>query len=72
MAPGTKPASGQEMARTFFGPETTLEFEVDVPKTPKKTPAAAKKPVDMQKLQQQALEISGASGFRPPLGKEGT
>ena len=49
----------QELARTFFGPETTLEFEVDAPKTPKKSPAAAKKPLEMQKLQQQALDIFG-------------
>jgi len=49
----------QELARTFFGPETTLEFEVDEPKTPKKSPAPAQKPPDMQKLQQQALEIFG-------------
>jgi DNA polymerase-3 subunit gamma/tau len=49
----------QELARTFFGPETTLEFEVDAPQAPKKSPAPAKKPLDMQKLQQQALEIFG-------------
>ena len=60
----------QEMARTFFGPETTLEFEVDGPKTPKKTPAAAKKPVDMQKLQQQALEIFGGEWISATPGKE--
>ena len=60
----------QEMARTFFGPETTLEFEVDGPKTPKKSPAAAKKPVDMQKLQQQALEIFGGEWISATPGKE--
>jgi DNA polymerase-3 subunit gamma/tau len=49
----------QELARSFFGPETTLEFEVEAPQTPKKSPAPAKKPLDMQKLQQQALEIFG-------------
>ena len=43
----------------LFGPETTLEFEVEAPKTPKKSPAPAQKPPDMQKLQQQALEIFG-------------
>ena len=37
----------QELARTFFGPETTLEIEVEAPKPPKKSPAAAKKPLDM-------------------------
>ena len=60
----------QEMARTFFGPETTLEFEVDAPKAPKKGPAAAKKPVDMQKLQQQALEIFGGEWVSAAPGKE--
>ena len=60
----------QEMARTFFGPETTLEFEVDAPKTPKKSPAAAKKPLDMQKLQQQALEIFGGEWISAAPGKE--
>jgi DNA polymerase-3 subunit gamma/tau len=60
----------QEMARTFFGPETTLEFEVDAPKTPKKSPAAPKKPLDMQKLQQQALEIFGGEWISATPGKE--
>ena len=60
----------QELARTFFGPETTLEFEVDGPKTPKKSPAAAKKPLDMQKLQQQALEIFGGEWLSATPGKE--
>jgi DNA polymerase III subunit gamma/tau len=49
----------QELAHSFFGPETTLEFEVDAPQPPKTSPAPAKKPLDMQKLQQQALEIFG-------------
>ena len=60
----------QELARTFFGPETTLEFEVDGPKTPKKSPAAAKKPLDMQQLQQQALEIFGGEWLGATPGKE--
>ena len=60
----------QELARTFFGPETTLEFEVEAPKTPKKTPAPAPKPLDMQKLQQQALEIFGGEWLGPTPGKE--
>jgi DNA polymerase-3 subunit gamma/tau len=60
----------QELARTFFGPETTLEFEVEGPKTPKKSPAAAKKPLDMQKLQQQALEIFGGEWISATPGKE--
>ena len=60
----------QELARTFFGPETTLEFEVEAPKTPKKSPAPAPKPLDMQKLQQQALEIFGGEWLEPTPGKE--
>ena len=60
----------QEMARTFFGPETTLEFEVEAPKAPKKSPVAAKKPLDMQKLQQQALEIFGGEWVSAAPGKE--
>jgi DNA polymerase-3 subunit gamma/tau len=60
----------QELARTFFGPETTLEFEVDAPKTPKKSPAPAPKPLDMQKLQQQALEIFGGEWLGAAPGKE--
>ena len=63
-------ARAQEMARTFFGPETTLEFEVEAPKAPKKGPAAPKKPVDMQKLQQQALEIFGGEWSPAAPGKE--
>jgi hypothetical protein len=60
----------QELARSFFGPETTLEFEAEAPKAPKKSPAAAKKPVDMQKLQQQALEIFGGEWVSAAPGKE--
>jgi hypothetical protein len=43
---------------------------VDAPKTPKKSPAAAKKPLDMQKLQQQALEIFGGEWVSATPGKE--
>jgi hypothetical protein len=60
----------QELARIFFGPETTLEFEVEAPKTPKKSPAPAPKPLDMKKLQQQALEIFGGDWLGPTPGKE--
>jgi DNA polymerase-3 subunit gamma/tau len=57
----------RELAKGFFGPETTVEFEVEVPKTPKKAAAAPKKSLDMQKLQQQALEIFGGEwlGAKP-------
>ena len=60
----------QELARTFFGPETTLEFEVEAPKTPKSRPAAAPKPLDLKQLQQQALEIFGGEWLGSPRGKE--
>jgi hypothetical protein len=60
----------QELARTFFGPETTLEFEVDGSKTPKQSQATAKKPLDMQKLQQQALEIFGGEWLSATPVKE--
>jgi DNA polymerase-3 subunit gamma/tau len=60
----------QELARTFFGPGITLEIEVEAPKTPKKTPAAAKKPLDMNQLQQQALEIFGGEWRSSAPGKE--
>jgi DNA polymerase-3 subunit gamma/tau len=60
----------QELVRTFFGPETTLEIEVEAPKTPKKSPAAAQKPLDMNQLQQQALEIFGGEWLSATPGKE--
>jgi DNA polymerase-3 subunit gamma/tau len=60
----------RELARSFFGPETTLEFEVEAPQTPKKAPAPPKKTVDMKKLQQQALEIFGGEWLGPPPQKE--
>jgi DNA polymerase-3 subunit gamma/tau len=60
----------QELARTFFGPGTTLEIEVEAPPAPKKAPAAAKKPVDMNQLQQQALEIFGGEWHSAAPGKE--
>ena len=60
----------QELARAFFGSEYTLEFEVDAPEAPKKSPAAAKKPLDMKKLQQQALEIFGGEWLGATPGKE--
>jgi DNA polymerase-3 subunit gamma/tau len=60
----------RELARDFFGPETTLEIEVEVPKTPKKSPAAPKKPPDLKQLQQQALEIFGGEWLGAAPGKE--
>ncbi len=60
----------QELARTFFGPEATLEFEVEAPKAPKKTPVAAPQSLDLKQLQQQALEIFGGEWLGPAPGKE--
>jgi DNA polymerase III subunit gamma/tau len=60
----------QELARSFFGPKTTLEFEVEAPQPPKNSPAPAKKPLDMQKLQQQALEIFGGEWQEATVVKE--
>jgi DNA polymerase III subunit gamma/tau len=59
-----------ELAKDFFGPETTVEFEVEATKTPKKAAAAPKKSMDMQKLQQQALEIFGGEWLGAPPEKE--
>jgi DNA polymerase-3 subunit gamma/tau len=60
----------RELVRDFFGPETTVELEVDAPKAPKKTPTTPKKSVDMKKLQQQALEIFGGEWVDRSGGKE--
>jgi len=60
----------RELARDFFGPETTLEIEVEAPKPPKKSPAAAKKPLDLKQLRQQALEIFGGEWLGATPGKE--
>ncbi len=60
----------QELVRAFFGQPCTLEIEAETAKAPKKTPAASKKPPDMQKLQQQALEIFGGEWLPTTPGKE--
>jgi DNA polymerase-3 subunit gamma/tau len=60
----------RELARDFFGPETTLEIEMEASKTPKKSPAAAKKPLDLKQLRQQALEIFGGEWVGTTPGKE--
>jgi DNA polymerase-3 subunit gamma/tau len=60
----------RELARAFFGPETTLELAVEAPKTGKKAAAAAKKPLSMKKLQQEALEIFGGEWLGAETGKE--
>jgi DNA polymerase-3 subunit gamma/tau len=49
----------QELARAFFGPEYSLEIKTPETKKAGKTPGAPKKPVDLETLKQQALEIFG-------------
>jgi DNA polymerase-3 subunit gamma/tau len=49
----------QELARAFFGPEYSLEIKAQDAKKAGKTPGAPKKPVDLETLKQQALEIFG-------------
>jgi DNA polymerase-3 subunit gamma/tau len=60
----------RELAQAFFGAETTVAFEVEAPKTSKKTSPAPQKSLDMKKLQQQALEIFGGEWVEAPKGKE--
>jgi DNA polymerase-3 subunit gamma/tau len=60
----------RELARAFFGPETTLELEPEAPQTTKKSPATAKKPQDLKKIRQQALEIFGGEWVGAAPGKE--
>ncbi|MHB8069897.1 MAG: DNA polymerase III subunit gamma/tau [Desulfobaccales bacterium] len=59
----------QELARTFFGPQYSLEIKAQEKKRAGKTPAPAPKPVDLDTLKQQALEIFGGQWVAPP-GKE--
>jgi DNA polymerase-3 subunit gamma/tau len=60
----------QELARKFFGPQVTLEVEIqDSNEVPKRTPAAGR-PLDLARLQQQALEIFGGKWTAPGDGKE--
>jgi DNA polymerase-3 subunit gamma/tau len=49
----------QELARTFFGSQYSLEIKVPEKKRSGKSQAAPKKPVDLDTLKQQALEIFG-------------
>ncbi|MBI4642741.1 MAG: hypothetical protein HY743_03170 [Deltaproteobacteria bacterium] len=49
----------QELARAFFGPEYSLEIKAQDAKKAGKIPAPPKKPVDLDTLKQQALEIFG-------------
>jgi DNA polymerase-3 subunit gamma/tau len=49
----------QELARSFFGPQYSLEIKPREKKRAGKNTAAPKKPVDLETLKQQALEIFG-------------
>jgi DNA polymerase-3 subunit gamma/tau len=59
----------QELARTFFGSQYSLEIKAQDVKKAGKSPAPAKKPVDLDTLKQQALEIFGGR-WVGPSGKE--
>jgi len=59
----------QELAQAFFGPQYSLELKSREKKRTGKTPAASKKPVDLETLKQQALEIFGGQ-WVGPAGKE--
>ncbi len=59
----------QELARAFFGPQYSLEIKAQEQKRAGKSPAPAKKPVDLETLKQQALEIFGGQ-WVGPAGKE--
>jgi DNA polymerase-3 subunit gamma/tau len=60
----------RELARAFFGPHTSLELEPEGPQAAKKGPATAKKPQDLKKIRQQALEIFGGEWVGAAPGKE--
>ncbi|MFZ5453771.1 MAG: DNA polymerase III subunit gamma/tau [Thermodesulfobacteriota bacterium] len=59
----------QELARAFFGPQYSLEIKAREKKRSGKAPATPKKPVDLETLKQQALEIFGGQ-WVGPAGKE--
>ena len=60
----------QELVRTFFGPQYSLEIVAPEPKSAGKKAPATPKPLDMAKLQQQALEIFGGQWQASGPGKE--
>jgi DNA polymerase-3 subunit gamma/tau len=59
----------EELVRNFFGPQYTLEIEVQEGGRPAKGPGTPGKPLEMAKAKQQALEIFGGE-FLPSPGKE--
>ena len=68
-APDTKPVC-RNWPGAFSAPRPPWNSRWPRPETPKKSPASAPKPLDMQKLQQQALEIFGGEWLGPTPGKE--
>jgi DNA polymerase III subunit gamma/tau len=60
----------QELARKFFGPQYSLEFAAPEAKPAGKQAPPARKPLDMAKVQQQALEIFGGQWQASGPGKE--
>ena len=60
----------QELARKFFGPQYSLEIEAPEPRPTGKKAPAARKPLDLAKLQQQALEIFGGQWTASGPAKE--
>lgn len=59
----------KELVRAFFGPQYTLEIAAREPKRVEKEPTP-KKPLDLEALKQQALEIFGGQWLNPTPGKE--
>jgi len=59
----------EELVRQFFGPEYTLEVEVQEARSPARAAKAAAEPADLAQVKQQALEIFGGE-WLPGPGKE--
>jgi DNA polymerase-3 subunit gamma/tau len=60
----------QELAQAFFGAEYRLVIQPPAAKSAARKAAAAKKPLDLAKLQQQALEIFGGHWVSPTPQEE--
>jgi DNA polymerase-3 subunit gamma/tau len=62
----------QELARQFFGPQYSLEFAPPEPGSLARKAPPARKPLDLAKVQQQALEIFGGTWEASGPAKEET
>jgi DNA polymerase-3 subunit gamma/tau len=60
----------QELARQFFGPRYSLEFEAPEPGPAAKKAPPARRPLDLAKVKQQALEVFGGQWQAGGPGKE--